>query len=146
MFGALPASVFLSINRSMGVMTQIELPLDCPPWFFIDPSFICSVPHTIKQYSSSGTLYSSYGLVDHPSFELLRSRLESQGYIKTERNWSNGDTVVAPFYLNNWLFIEGDRFLSASAMSHQDVVTTNYNGGDIDATIKNYRDDEGELW
>lgn len=53
---------------------------------------------------------------DHPEFTVFRNRLEKEGYIKTERDWCNGDIVLKPFYLNNKRFKKDDRFFSAVAM------------------------------
>lgn len=55
---------------------------------------------------------------DHPEFLKLREKLGSDGYIKIERGWSNGDRVVKPFTLNGEKFSKGDRFVCAAAMKH----------------------------
>ena len=54
--------------------------------------------------------------IDHPEFTKLRDELERLGYIKTERSWWNGDRVLKGFKLNEWTFIKGRKFSSASAM------------------------------
>jgi len=53
---------------------------------------------------------------DHPEFAKLRNQLEQEGYIKTERSWSNGDRVLKPFMLNNVKFKKNYKFCCASAM------------------------------
>ena len=56
---------------------------------------------------------------DHPEFAALRDKLEEQGFIKTQRNCWNGDTVLRPFSLNRKRFKKGDRFVSASPMKYE---------------------------
>lgn len=53
---------------------------------------------------------------DHDEFTRLRNRLETEGYIETQRNWWNGDRVLKSFKLNEWTFRKGHRFPSAAAM------------------------------
>ena len=60
----------------------------------------------------------SIGSKDHDEFTKLRNQLEEQGYIKTERGWCNGDTVLKPFYLNGWRFKKNHRFPCAAALSN----------------------------
>ena len=57
------------------------------------------------------------GSRDHPEFAALRDHLEQSGYIKTERQWWNGDRVLRPFRLNDCLFRRDEQFPSAAAMS-----------------------------
>ena len=57
------------------------------------------------------------GSRDHPEFAALRDQLEQLGYIKTERQWWNGDRVLRPFRLNGCLFRRDEQFPSAAAMS-----------------------------
>ena len=59
--------------------------------------------------------------VDHPMFAELRNRLESLGYIKCNRNWSNGDVVLKPFVLNEMLFDKDARFPCAVALGVQAI-------------------------
>jgi hypothetical protein len=59
----------------------------------------------------------SIGFIDHPKFTELRDKLEMDGYIKTERSWSNGDRVLKPFKLNSITFKKDDKFPCASALS-----------------------------
>ena len=58
----------------------------------------------------------SIGNKDHDEFNKLRNQLEAEGYIKCQRSWWNGDIVLKPFYLNEWLFKKNHKFLSAAAM------------------------------
>lgn len=53
---------------------------------------------------------------DHPEFTKLRDQLEQEGYIRTERNFWNGDSVIKPFYFNDVKFKAGDTFYCAVAM------------------------------
>ncbi len=55
---------------------------------------------------------------DHDEFTKLRNQLEQEGYIKTERGWSNGDRVLKPFKMNEWKFHKGHKFPCAAAMSN----------------------------
>lgn len=55
---------------------------------------------------------------DHDEFTKLRDTLEAQGYIKTERNYWNGDTVLKSFYLNGWLFKRNHKFPCAAALKN----------------------------
>jgi len=59
----------------------------------------------------------SFGSDDHPEFAKLRNELEEKGFIKTQRSWWNGDTVLKPFTLNGHKFKTNDRFLSGAAMA-----------------------------
>lgn len=142
MFGAIPASIWIEAGRRQGVMTQLELDLGCPPWYFIKPEYLTDVHETLSYCSPDGKTYGSHGTVGHPSFTKLRNHLESRGYIHTVRNSSNGDTVLEPFYLNNYLFLPGEKFSCAGAIRccHKQIVN-GYNDGKIDPTVKNYRDD-----
>jgi hypothetical protein len=53
---------------------------------------------------------------DHDEFTKLRDQLEQEGYIKTQRNCWNGDTVLKPFLFNDKKFVKGERFVCGSAM------------------------------
>ena len=100
--------------------------------FYIDPAFVVSVtehtiypmrPHdgeTEEDFLVRKIKYpnnmSSTSSIDHPEFAKLRNQLEAEGFIETRRYCWNGDSVLKPFYLNDVLFREGDRFYSAAAM------------------------------
>ena len=101
--------------------------------FNIDIQFVESVvireEQYLKQYANETSedfvirklkycpsrIVSTY-MVDHPEFTKLRDQLEDEGYIKTERNWWNGDRVLKPFTLNGVLFDKDCTFYSSAAM------------------------------
>lgn len=141
MFGAVPASLLFDVARSQGVYFQLELDLQTPPFYFIKPEYFSDIPKTLSYYSPDGKKFGSLSHVYHPSFTELREHLERKGFIQTEQ-WHNGDTVLKPFYLNNYLLIEGDRFLSAPAWKWHSDKKMNYNNGEILEGIKNYRADD----
>lgn len=141
MYGAISASVLFDHAKSMGMYVQQPLAgLETPEWYFIKPEYLCAVTNEIQYYSADGQRYGSHGSVDHPSFTRLREHLAKKGLIHIERSWCNGDRVLKSFYLNNYLMLPGDRFPSASAMMYPLTRKGNYNNGEIDPTVKNYRD------
>jgi hypothetical protein len=100
--------------------------------FEIDPEYVTEVTvhqtyyrHAGKETLTSEELVeviknpvvgSSTSTEDHPGFARLRDQLEAQGYIRCERNWSNGDRVLKPFSLNGVAFESGEQFCCAAAM------------------------------
>ncbi len=90
--------------------------------FRLSKKYICQVCTTRKSklYDPNGILLDvsviSTRFDDHPEFEKLRNKLEKKGYIRTERNWVNGDTVLVPFYLNKLKFKKNEPFPCASAI------------------------------
>lgn len=140
MFGGIPASLILEVARASGAYTQLGLDLQCPPFYFIRPEYLCNVPDVLEYYSESGQKSGSYGVADHPSFTRLRKHLHSSGYIEMVEYGCNMDEVLKPFYLNNYLLLEGDRFLCSSALGCRKEFTENYNNGEIGLTGKNYRE------
>ena len=58
----------------------------------------------------------STGSKDHDEFTKLRNQLESEGYIKCQRGWYNGDRVLKSFKLNEWTFKKNHKFLCAAAL------------------------------
>ena len=60
--------------------------------------------------------WTSTSCEDHPEFAKLRNQLEELGYIQTQRNWWNGDTVLKPFYLNDTRFKKYEQFPCAAAI------------------------------
>ena len=136
MFGAVPTSMLLEFGKDIGVMIQQELPLDLPIWVFVKPEYLTDIPVELVSYDSSGKKYGSLSHQDHPSFTNTRNFLENEGFIKTERNWSNGDRVLKPFYFNNVLMQEGDQFSCAIAMRHG--FSDKYNNGEILEGVRNY--------
>jgi hypothetical protein len=68
---------------------------------------------------------------DHDEFTKLRNRLEDLGYIKTQRNWWNGDTVLKPFTLNGFKFKKNGSFCCADAMKVSFEVSRKFNRNTI---------------
>lgn len=87
--------------------------------FEINEEYLTSVPISWKMIDSHGKNYGTSSVVDHPSFSALRDVLERKGFIKTERNWHNGDTVISDFKLNGELFKDGEQFSCAGALGRQ---------------------------
>lgn len=141
MFGAVSIGLIHDIAVSQGVYYQLELDLDCPPYYFIKPEYLCDVFSGLKYYDSKQASFGSVSFDYHPAFQTLRSHLESNGYIETQQ-WHNGDRVLKPFFLNNFLLCAGDRFYCASAMGHKEEIIENYNDGNILPGLKNYREDD----
>ena len=100
--------------------------------FEIDPEYVAdvSVHQTFYRHADKPTLTneelmefirepvmgSMYSTMDHPKFSELRDHLEQQGFIRCERNWSNGDRVLKSFSLNGVPFEPGAQFCCAAAM------------------------------
>jgi len=89
--------------------------------FKIDKKYVTSVrkEENVIFYCDTGEQIEGMALshIDHPKFTELRDKLESEGYIKTERLFWNGDRVLKPFYLNGTKFNKGQQFSCASALS-----------------------------
>jgi hypothetical protein len=90
--------------------------------FEIDEQYITWVKHTGTMdlmFTETGetkeVTFSS--MIDHPEFTKLREQLGAEGYIRIERGWWNGDSVLKPFTLNGWKFKEGNQFPCASALA-----------------------------
>lgn len=100
--------------------------------FYIDPRYLVDMPvHTvistlenpadptpedlIKILKGTGAIH-MYSHKDHDEFTNLRNQLEQLGYIKTERNWWNGDCVLKSFKLNGWVIRKGAKFPCAAAL------------------------------
>ena len=77
----------------------------------------------------------SQGTKDHPEFVRLRIELEELGYIKTNRNWNNGDRVLKPFTLNGYKFEADNAFLCASATGNDFRLRKKYSHCDTTITI-----------
>jgi hypothetical protein len=102
--------------------------------FEIDPEYVTEVTvyqtyyrHADKESLTNEELIeviknpvvgSMHGTEDHPEFTKLRDQLEAQGYIRCERNWSNGDRVLKSFTLNSVAFEPGEQFCCAGAMQY----------------------------
>ena len=119
-WGGVSAGLLFDIMKQEGYMYQLPLFLT-PPEFILDEKYICDVycgyNVELDEYGAQNTGMISY--VDHPAFTTLRNLLENRGYIKTQRNWSNGDVVLHDFWLNDWYFQSGDQFPCAAAMGNQ---------------------------
>jgi hypothetical protein len=76
----------------------------------------------------------STGTADHPEFDALRRSLSSQGYIRMETGWWNGDRVLKPFRLNGALFRTGEQFSCGSAIAY-----------DIASKVKNKVKTQGDI-
>ena len=102
--------------------------------FTIDPDHLCSVTHhtlwnmyrnkenpteedLVKVLKGKGDC-SSYSSDDHPEFKKLRDELEASGFIKTQRGWWNGDSVLKPFSINGAKFRKNEQFSSGAAIRH----------------------------
>jgi hypothetical protein len=107
--------------------------------FTIDPEYLTSV--TIRDewntYTKNGRVPTAEELIliiqgkggcsatssaDHPEFAKLREQLGADGYIKIQRSWWNGDTVLKAFTLNGRRFRVGVQFSSGSAMGTHLIV------------------------
>ena len=72
----------------------------------------------IRKLSTDNVAFSTTGSEDHPEFTKLREQLNKDGYIKIERGWWNGESVLKPFQLNDVSFKVGRTFPCASAMNY----------------------------
>jgi len=128
MFGAVPASLILSLAKSDGVMSQLQLDLGCPPWVFVDPELLTSCVAGFSVVGGDGESTGVSSSEDHPRFRDTRQWLANKGYIDMVTTWHNGDTVLKPFYFNNVFKQVGDSFMCAAAMqrSHTEL----YNHGE----------------
>lgn len=93
-------------------VTEVTVRTDYP---FVPPLGKATDEDIIRVLKHPGGTYSIQS-VDHPEFMALRDRLEREGYIKTERQWWNGDRVLKRFRLNGILFRPGEKFACAAAM------------------------------
>ena len=66
----------------------------------------------LKGYDKSVSISSK----DHDEFTKLRNQLETEGYIKCQRSWWNGDRVLKSFKLNGLIFRKNHKFPCAAAM------------------------------
>lgn len=109
MFGAVDGGLLLDIARSEGFMHQLEF--DFPPDFEIDKEMLTSVKIGYRRNNSRYT-----STMDHPGFTELRKNLDIGKFIRAQYAWTNGDEVIAPFYLNGKYFDVGEKFPCAAAM------------------------------
>lgn len=128
MFGGLPAGMIIDYAKSVGAYSQLSLDLECPPWIFVNPEYLTSVPRVVSYVTANGGNGGSYQTQDHPSFLATRAWLANNKYIKVVETYSNGDKVLKPFYFNNVYMERGEPFLCASAMTHK--YSSKYNNGE----------------
>lgn len=103
--------------------------------FAIDPAYLTEVtvvtyynPYAIKDSLTPDELLKAlkfqYNSIrststdDHPEFKILRNKLEEQGYIKIQRHWWNGDTVLKQFTLNGVKFKKNEQFPCGAAIKY----------------------------
>ena len=101
--------------------------------FTIDPDYLCSktIHKEWNTYTQNGREPTPEEMLlilqgkgkcgmtsseDHPEFARLREHLGTQGYIKIERGWWNGDRVLKPFTLNGRKFKPGAQFSCGAAI------------------------------
>ena len=124
MFGAISGALLWDLARRGGAMIQLEL-LEPVPFIEIDVKYLSNVyiDYRWQGADGMGVTYSK----DHPCFTEIRESLGRKGYIEIERGWVNGDRVLKPFYINRYLFQEGDKFACGAALHY---------------TIKNFMESE----
>lgn len=83
--------------------------------FIISEEFLTSVDNTIE-VEIGGSIHKFIGSKDHEEFKKLRHKLQSEGFIKLEPNFVNGDRVLKPFTLNGYEFKINEQFPCAAAM------------------------------
>ncbi len=114
MFGAISGALLWDLAKRGGAMEQLEL-LEPVPFITIDLKYLSNVYIDYRWHGDGMGVISS---LDHPSFTEIRELLGRKGYIHIERGWSNGDRVLSPFYINRYLFQEGDKFCCAGALHY----------------------------
>ena len=114
MFGAISGALFWDLARKGGAMVQLDL-LEPIPMIEIDVKYLSNVYIDYRWQGDGMGITSSQ---DHPCFTEIRESLGRKGYIEIERGWSNGDHVLKPFYINRYLFEEGDKFCCAGALHY----------------------------
>ena len=114
MFGAISGALLWDLAKRGGAMEQLEL-LEPVPFITIDLKYLSNVYIDYRWHGDGMGVISS---LDHPSFTEIRELLGRKGYIHIERGWSNGDRVLRPFYINRYLFQEGDKFCCAGALHY----------------------------
>jgi hypothetical protein len=96
--------------------------------FYIDPECLRSytitdefsmkdeTPEDVIVRKLKGLTYSRTFSKEDPVFTDLREMLGAEGYIRIERGWWNGDSVLKPFYLNGVFFKLYEQFPCADAL------------------------------
>ncbi len=113
----IPAEVLEARAEELRPFEQISL-IETPPEYTIDEEFLTSVVVAYKYVNEHGSQMGTHRSVDHPAFAALREHLGARGYIKIERGWCNGDSVLKRFTLNTFEFEPGEQFSSAGAMGN----------------------------
>jgi len=93
---------------------QLNLDLNCPPWVFVRPEYLCSVEsgiHIVKNEDSIQERYDEY----HPYLAATWNWLVQNEYISYDEV-KNEDTVTKDFFFNNHLFKPKERFPSAKEL------------------------------
>lgn len=98
------------------------------PKFFFNEEYLTNVVITRYLYDKenvtsdttltalNGTMLRTIKTEDHPMFTEMREYLGEHSLIQIQRNWINGDRVLEPFQINEFLFRPTDRFVCADAM------------------------------
>ena len=118
MYASISTGLLLELAMREGMMFQMDLDFDMPPYVFVNPDYLVSTPAGFSVINSKGFTTELSGSEDHPFFRETRKWLEQSGYITCQRTWVNGDRVIKPFYFNNVYMNEGDTFSCACAMKY----------------------------
>jgi len=116
MFWGVPANMLLEIAKSNGYMQQLDLDLDGAPILNISEEYLEYVNVNLDITHPNGFREKTLSSKDHQVFTIYREWLADNGYINKVTNYSNGDTVIKPFYANGVLFDVDERFPSAGAL------------------------------
>jgi hypothetical protein len=97
-----------------------QLPLfETPPVINLREEYLTSLDIEVDiEITGTGRKSRTLSNIDHPGFTATRDYLASNGFINKVTNYSNGDTVLKPFYINGHYFEDGDGFPCAPAMKH----------------------------
>lgn len=111
----IPTSVILAELKQIGAYQQLAL-FETPPEYHIDEKFLCdvSVDIEVRVNATGGKDMPLPKSSPHPAFGYLRDILHSQGYVKIEDDYHNGDLAIKEFFVNGVFFRVGDIFPSAA--------------------------------
>lgn len=115
MFGAVSGALLWDLAKRGGAMQQLQL-LDPVPMIEIDLKYLSDVYIDYRWEGGDGVGVTHSK--NHPCFEEVRRLLGSKGYVHIEESYSNGDRVLKRFYINRYLFQEGDKFCCAGALHY----------------------------
>lgn len=116
MLGAVSGALLLDLAKRGGYMEQLCIPT--APMYFLDIKYFTDITISWKRVDEQGRSMGTTYSIDHPAFTVVRESLAKQGYIEMNTQWSNGDVVKQPFYLNYKLFEEGEQFPCAGALRY----------------------------